>query len=134
MRDAATFNPHAPEPQTPCPYPFPRSIPASSTYMPPDTAADPCVLGSKTFDASFHILHSRKVNVPHSVQCLPGHISFGPTMGPVEEILLGKGLAPSVVGYFEQGAVVGEHCSVGLEDYKSTVEIVWAELVLVLLF
>jgi hypothetical protein len=54
-------------------------------------------------------------------------------MCPVEEVLLRKSLAPSLVGYLEQGAIVGEHCGVGLKDYEAAVEVVGAELVLILL-
>ena len=74
------------------------------------------------------------MDVPHSVQRLPGHVAFGSAVSPVEEVLLRKSFAPAVVRNFQQRAIVGEYSRVRLEDDEATVEIIWAELVLVLLF
>jgi hypothetical protein len=88
----------------------------------------------QALDASFHILHRGEMYVPHPVQSLPGHVALGSTMRPVEQVLLWESLAPSLVGNFEQGAVVSEYGGVGLEDDEATVEVVGPELVFILLF
>jgi hypothetical protein len=88
----------------------------------------------QALDTSFHILHSGKMDVPHPVQCLPGHVSFRSTMRPVEQILLGQTFAPSLVGNLEKGFVVSEDLRVRFEDYETAVQIVGTKLIFVLLF
>lgn len=54
-------------------------------------------------------------------------------MRPVEEVLLGEPLAPTLVIFVQQRAVVRKDVRGGLEDNEAAVEVVGAELILVFL-